>query len=152
MSRISMYVVLSALVILVLLILGITLDRILDFDLALAPAVVGSGIIVFCSCIIISEERGINFLSDSAIIRSTISVSIVIEYLVLVGTVALFSTNPNEPERLPAVTQTLLTNFTAIVGVVVAFFFGSSAYVEGQERRGRRSQAEKPAVDGERTP
>jgi hypothetical protein len=41
---------------------------------------------------------------------------------------------------LPPITQTLLSNFTGIVGVVIAFYFGASAYVEAHSKRGTANE------------
>lgn len=49
-------------------------------------------------------------------------------YLVLLGVVAFW----HGDERVPEITQTILGSFTATVGVVIAFFFGSSAYLEAR--------------------
>jgi hypothetical protein len=153
MSRSSKYLVAIPTIIIILLSISAAIDYKFDTDLPYSVAVVGSGIMVFCLCIFLSEEQGIKWISDPACIRATIAITIVIQYLVLVGTVALFAPNTNEPDRLPAVTQTLLTNFTTIVGVVIAFFFGSSAYLEGQERRGRLQQKSgaQPAEDAHKS-
>jgi len=57
-------------------------------------------------------------------IRLAIVVSVVTFYLVLVGTVSFFS----KGGELPIITNTMINHFTTIVGVVVAFYFGTAAY------------------------
>lgn len=69
---------------------------------------------------------------DEGALRRAIAGSIVVEYLVLVGVVAFWE---GGPETLPPITQALITSFTTVVGVVIAFYFGSSAYVEAKTRR-----------------
>ncbi|MEM9160303.1 MAG: hypothetical protein AAGB46_14760 [Verrucomicrobiota bacterium] len=69
--------------------------------------------------------------------RSAIAGAIVIQYLTLVATVAYF----NKPlEEVHPLTQMVLTNFTTIVGIVIAFYFGSSAYLQkkGQHSLNRK--------------
>jgi hypothetical protein len=74
-----------------------------------------------------------------ASLRFAIAGSIVIEYLVLVGIVAFFKQGPDE---LPPITNTLITSFTTIVGVVIAFYFGSSAYVQGKQPKANNGKNE----------
>jgi hypothetical protein len=61
-------------------------------------------------------------------LRSAIAASATLTYLVLVGTVGLFTTGG----QIPPISQMLLTSFTATVGVIIAFYFGASAYVAGK--------------------
>jgi hypothetical protein len=49
----------------------------------------------------------------------------------LIGIVAFFKEGP---EKMPIITQTMLSNFTAVVGVVIAFYFGSSAYIQSKKQ------------------
>ncbi len=57
-------------------------------------------------------------------IRLAITVSIISFYLVLVGTTSFFVND----RALPDITNTLITHFTNIVGVVIVFYFGTVAY------------------------
>lgn len=63
--------------------------------------------------------------------RSAIAGSIVIEYITLIALVAFFRESPDE---IHPVTQMMINNFTTIVGIVIAFYFGSSAYVQAKKR------------------
>jgi hypothetical protein len=110
----------------------------LENDVWLAIAVVGAGLIVIAVCIILTHESGVSWISSPGHIRATIAVSIVTEYMVLVGVVAFF--HGWSDATTPAVTQTLVTNFTSIVGVVVAFFFGASAYVQTRDARSQKAK------------
>lgn len=74
---------------------------------------------------------------DEEDIRTAITVSVVTVYLVLVGLVAFFP-EQTPGGQLPEITNTMLTSFTAIVGVVVPFYFGTSAYVHIQRYRADR--------------
>jgi hypothetical protein len=69
---------------------------------------------------------------DAGSMRTAITVSVVTVYLILVGLVA-FLPEQNPGSQLPAITNTMLTSFTAIVGIVVPFYFGATAYVEIQK-------------------
>ena len=67
-------------------------------------------------------------LTLEATLRAAIAGGIVAQYLSIVGTVALFS--GREPESMNPTTQAFVSSFTTVVTVVIAFYFGTSAYVE----------------------
>jgi membrane protease YdiL (CAAX protease family) len=74
---------------------------------------------------------------DESDMRTAITVSLVTVYLVLVGVVAFYApirvNTANEQQQanqLSQITTTMLTSFTTIVGIVVPFYFGTSAYVQ----------------------
>ena len=95
---------------------------------------------------------------NETVMRTAITVAVVTVYLVLISIVAFFSL-PSSPggqattpdaeqttaqdtsDELPAITQTMLTSFTTIVGIIVPFYFGTSAYV--QAKREEREQKSK---------
>jgi peptidoglycan/LPS O-acetylase OafA/YrhL len=64
------------------------------------------------------------FKVDEQSLQNTIATTIVIVYLALVTTVVFFK---EYQEELPKITETLLINFTVIVGIIIAFYFGSTA-------------------------
>ncbi len=57
-------------------------------------------------------------------IRLAIAISLITFYLVLVGTTSFFV----RARTLPEITETLINHTTNIVGVVIAFYFGTTAY------------------------
>lgn len=65
--------------------------------------------------------------------RKAIAAGIVVEYLVVVGLVAYLQGATDK--TLPPITEAFVTSFTSIVGVVIAFYFGASAYVEVKSKR-----------------
>jgi hypothetical protein len=71
--------------------------------------------------------------------RHAIAAAILATYIDIVGSVAFFKAV--EKTDQPEITQTMLTSFTAIVGIVIPFYFGSSAYIRVQER-GQSLEAE----------
>src|SRR5205809_6528503 len=73
------------------------------------------------------EPDGAWRLSESAM-RTAIASAFIAEYIALVSMVA-FS---KESGDLPDVGKTHVTNFTQLVAVVIAFYFGAAAYVEGR--------------------
>jgi peptidoglycan/LPS O-acetylase OafA/YrhL len=57
-------------------------------------------------------------------VRRAIAISVIVVYLVLVSTFAFLDVPPE--------LEGLLLNFTTTTGVVMAFYFGSSAYLEAR--------------------
>lgn len=68
----------------------------------------------------------------NARLRAAIAGSVVVQYLVLVGIVAYLTKGV---EKLPPITESLINNFTTVVGIIIAFYFGSSAFIEAQKNR-----------------
>ena len=75
--------------------------------------------------------RAPNQRLDEGELRSAITVSTVVTYLVMVGLVTFYQGTNN---ALPELARTVIGSFTATIGVVVAFFFGSSAYVQARRQ------------------
>jgi hypothetical protein len=74
-------------------------------------------------------ERGRSWdITDSAM-RHAIASSVIVLYLYLVGTVVFWAEKEKEGQ-LPQLSLTFLSNFTSIIGVVIGFYFASSAVVE----------------------
>lgn len=106
--------------------------------LAKVPGLFGGGHLAFLSLAVgaiaivtflgtlrigVSTQGGIP--SESWMQRAIV-IAVVTVYLVLVSVVAFFRGGG----ELPPVVNTLLGSFTATVSIIVAFYFGSSAYVE----------------------
>lgn len=68
---------------------------------------------------------------SAAAMRNAITASVMALYLSLVGFQAFYSreSTPNP------MAQTLVSNFTTLVGAITAFYFTSTAYVEVRSRR-----------------
>jgi hypothetical protein len=145
MSKLSGYALSVVISIIFLIALCAYLDSKFNTDFPLCVAAIGSGLFTFALCIVISEESGRTWISEAGDIRATIAISLVVEYMVAAGFTIFFDTG----KELPPIAQSFITNFTSIVGVVIAFYFGSSAYVQGQDHKKgltRKSEAE-PAAD-----
>jgi hypothetical protein len=69
--------------------------------------------------------------------RTAFAGSIFILYLVVIATSAFYNTVKDkvDPAPLQRLTETMLQSFTTIIGIVVAFYFGSSAFVEVHGKR-----------------
>jgi hypothetical protein len=120
----------------------------LDNDAPLSFGTAAAGIITFFHFVAVGRRtRQGEPASGEGSFRRAIAGAIIVEYIVLVGIVAYFK---RPQEALPAITQALVTNLTTVVGIVIAFYFGSSAYVEASRARGARkadgSGKERPAA------
>ena len=93
---------------------------------------VGTAATCFFGLLNLTQANQERWELSEASIRSAIAGTIVIVYLVVVGIVAFFVVGPTE---LPGITQTMVTNFTTVVGIVIAFYFGTSAYVQAQREK-----------------
>jgi len=117
---------------------------------ALGLAVGMTAMIAFVGMLMLAREpNGSWRLSESAM-RTAIASAFIAEYIALLSMVA-FSKAGGE---LSQVGEKLVTSFTNLVGVVVAFYFGASAYVEGRrlstERRADAPQADPAAAASSR--
>lgn len=98
----------------------------------LAFATVAAGVVTFFYFV---PPNG-NAFVDEGRMRGAIASAIIIQYLVIVGFVAYFSPgDAKELSRVDAIAAMLIPSFTSIVGVVIAFYFGASAYVEAKKNR-----------------
>jgi arginine exporter protein ArgO len=101
---------------------------------------VGTAVTCFFGLLILTQTKEDRWEVTEESMRTAIAGTIVITYLVLVGIVAFFVAGPKQAE-LPGITQTMITNFTTIVGTVVAFYFGASAYVQAKREKKESSKA-----------
>jgi amino acid transporter len=102
-----------------------------------AAAVVATAIVTFFGFLRLPPDTHTG-ISDGRL-RFAIAASTIVTYLVFVGSAGLFQ-NGGELSEL---SRLLLTSFTTIVGVIIAFYFGSSAYVSA-----RTTTAKKGSSDG----
>ena len=65
----------------------------------------------------------------------------------MVALVAFFNRASDATGNISPVTQTLLSNFTSVVGVVVAFYFGSSALMQMKGDRVKAVTTPAPTSD-----
>jgi len=130
---------------LLLVILGVALVGIVWFgvymaetmgrDSPLSVALAAVAIVSFLSLLRIQKADSQARLISESSMRMAIAGTIVIEYVTLVALVAFFRESPDE---IHPVTQMMINNFTTIVGIVIAFYFGSSAYVQSKKTESSR--------------
>ncbi|HCO42971.1 hypothetical protein [Immundisolibacter sp.] len=102
--------------------------------------VISVALVTYFGFLMACHAKGGDWAIERGGMRMAITASVVTVYLVLVGLVAFMTQGPN---ALLPITQTMLASFTSIVGVVVAFYFGASAYVQVQEKRLERERTGK---------
>ncbi|WMW79315.1 hypothetical protein RF679_11715 [Undibacterium cyanobacteriorum] len=124
--------VVAALIMLVIIVCLI-LVRYLGNPAPLAFCTPAAGVITFFALL---SDRGTSLEangSNNERLRQTIAAAVIVQYLVLVGIVAHFI---NGADKLPPVTETMLTSFTTVTSVVIAFYFGASAFVDVKTKSG----------------
>jgi len=67
--------------------------------------------------------------STEEVMRRAIAASLTVVYIALLSTVAFWREAPDMPE----ITTKMVESFTYVIGVIIAFYFGASAYAEGQK-------------------
>lgn len=105
---------------------------------------VGAGVITFFSLLILCQTGEERWKITGESMRTAMAGAIVVEYLALVGTLAFFV-----QKEMPRFAETMITNFTTIVGIVIAFYFGASAFVQLQREKqeNRKGKADEDAAD-----
>lgn len=62
-------------------------------------------------------------------VRNAIACSMIVTYLILVVTLLFFHIKGEVPE----ITRSLLTNFTTTIGIVIASYFGATAFIDAKK-------------------
>ena len=122
-----LWLIIMGLVLGLIIFLGILTAELIGRDSPLSVALACEGIAAFLFLLKIQQQDSASPLISETSMRSAIAGALVIEYLVLLATVAFFR---ESPEQLNPLTQTMVNNFTTLVGIVIAFYFGSSAYAQ----------------------
>lgn len=71
---------------------------------------------------------------DEASLRFAIAAALLLVYLLVIGVTAFYGPIEKSVELHP-LTQQIIGSFTAVIGIVVAFFFGASAYVDAGRKK-----------------
>ena len=101
------------------------IDSLLDSRYPMIFAIVTTGIVTVYAVLLHFLRLAPDGRLQDADIRIAIALSTTLVYLMLVGYGVFLA-----DEKMGEFAKTLTTSFTSIVGVVVAFYFGASAYVE----------------------
>jgi len=106
--------------------------------------VVSAGIYAFAFFFSLSQAHSDENAVLRGSLRGAIAAGVVVEYLVLVGIVAFFNRGP---ERLPPITESLISSFTTIVGIVIAFYFGRVRLCTSTHGHAKKSLGPRPRID-----
>ena len=111
-------------------------------------ALIATGVVAFVSLVLLCEGDSPGRSLTEQTMRTAVSGTMVLVYLVLIS----YSTFNLVPEQQSPLAGTLITNFSAIVGVVIASYFGASAYVQarnkGTKTDDRTDASSRPADKG----
>jgi uncharacterized membrane protein len=108
------------------------------------PAMFGiasTGLIVFFGIILQNLQSGTEKEISSESMRLATAGMIICSYLALV----VYCLFLQETFKLSPFGETLVTNFTAVVGTILVFFFGSSAYIEAKTKTEKKDSSENKA-------
>jgi len=98
-----------------------------------AVALVATAMIAFAGLLVMGQAES-GEITDAAM-RTAIAGTVVTEYLVLMAIVVLYPPVDKAGE-MPSLSNQMLASFTNTTGLVVAFYFGASAVVEGIKKMG----------------
>jgi len=116
-------------IILLVIVACLCLVRYLGNPAPLAFCTPAAGVITFFAMLSERRDGTVTAGSGNERLRQAIAAAVVVQYLVLVGIVAYFI---NGVDKLPPITETMLSSFTTVASVVVAFYFGASAFVDSK--------------------
>ena len=102
----------------------------------LGLAVGATAVITFVGILALCQEPDGPWKITERTMRTAMAASIMAQYQALVAIVAFFSAESEKPSEI---SQTLISNFTTVVGIVIAFYFGASAFVEGRRISANRT-------------
>lgn len=136
------YIVAS--IILLMIIVCLALVRYFGNPAPLAFCTPASGVITFFALLTERRNAVATTGGDNERMRQAIASAVIVQYLVLVGIVAYFI---NGIEKLPPITETMLTSFTTVASVVVAFYFGASAFVDSKSKSKSEGEKSQPSTE-----
>jgi hypothetical protein len=102
----------------------------------LGVASISTGIVVFMWLLFWGGWEKGGQMTKEACLRAAIAGGIVTQYLSLVATVTFF---PGGQTGMLGITEAFVTSFTAVVTVVIAFYFSTSAYIESKKSKSEKT-------------
>lgn len=110
-------------------------------DVYFAVVIGGPALVSFFGILWIGPSLGQEWRLDEGVLRTAITVATVTVFFSLLTMTTPLHGGKTEIKELPALTQTMLSNFTWVVTAVVGFYFVSSAYVQGKAIEHGRSKS-----------
>ena len=114
-------------------------------DVILALTAILLGLVTFFGFMTLGHSLGAGWALNKGGMRTAITAAVVIVYFFVLA-LAIFI---QSPDKIKPITESMLTSFTTITAVVIAFYFGSTAYVQTSEG-GEVSEQTKPAAQNDR--
>jgi hypothetical protein len=126
---------------LILVIVGVGIGAGSFFESFFPPifAVIATGLVTFFGLLIHALRGAPDARLEDRDIRIAIAASITTLYLVLVG----YGVWVSDTGRPDPIAQSLMTSLSAVVGTVIAFYFGATAYLEGKSAGSRAQETKK---------
>lgn len=131
-------------IILLVIVVCLCLVRYLGNPAPLAFCTPAAGVITFFAMLSERRDGTATAGGDNERLRQAIAAAVVVQYLVLVGIVAYFI---NGVDKLPPITETMLSSFTTVASVVVAFYFGASAFVDSKGKSKSEGAKAEPSTE-----
>jgi uncharacterized PurR-regulated membrane protein YhhQ (DUF165 family) len=97
---------------------------------AIPLGLIATAAVIFTSLVFLCQDDTDSWFLTEQTMRTAVSGTIVFVYLDLI----IYSTFNYVPEQQSALAGTLIANFSAIVGVVIASYFGASAYIQARNK------------------
>jgi hypothetical protein len=107
-------------------------------------AIIATGILTFFGILFYAMPNAPDDSLQDRVLRLAITSSITTMYLTLVG-FGVFMRKPADQATDP-LAQSLITSFSSVVGVVIAFYFGTGAYLEA---RAAKPSSQQPKTQDE---
>jgi hypothetical protein len=143
-QKLSRGAILARLLALDLVVIGVCVgvDSLLDSRYPMIFAIVATGILTFYGMLLHFVGRASDVRLADSDTRMAIASSITAMYLILVGYGVFISGE----DGMSPLAENLMDSFSSVVGVVIAFYFGSSAYLEARRTTtsGQNSASQEP--------
>lgn len=96
-------------------------------------AITATGISTFYGILLYSFSRSNDLKVGGSHIRPAIAAGLTTMYLVLVG-FGVFIVKTDKSQEMDELARHLITSFSSVIGVVIAFYFGSEAFIESRQQ------------------
>jgi multisubunit Na+/H+ antiporter MnhC subunit len=145
MKDIRKTIIVIAILVFLVISVGLWLAISKDIPVFFVWSAISSGIITLFGFLWIGYDPEKKPAIDTSTMRTALTSSIVMVYLYIVCLTTFFRGWSDKLDPLP---QAMVSNFTIIVGVVIAFYFTSSAYVQTRNKPPATTTDKKISSDG----
>lgn len=138
-------IVIIACLVLLVVASGLWLAIAKDIPVFFVWAAASIGAITFFGFIFVGYDLEGKPAIHPSTIRTAITVSVIMVYLFVVSLTIFLREWSDNLDPLP---QLMVSNFTTMVGVIIAFYFTSSAYIEAQKKNTRQAPEIEKSASG----